>query len=115
MNANQSKENIIMSTATEEIAEEKDVKEILASGEDVGMRIWRAEEPNTGKETHANDYETVGYVLKGKAELHLEDDQIIELTEGKSYLVPKEKEHTYKILETFSAVEATAPPAHLLD
>lgn len=103
---------------TEEIAEAKlpetdESKEIMASGEDVGLRIWRNEEPGTDKETHSSSYETVGYVLKGKAELHLED-QIIELTEGNSYLVPKETEHTYKILETFSAVEATSPPAHLV-
>jgi quercetin dioxygenase-like cupin family protein len=51
-------------------------------------------------------------VLKGKAELHIEHE-VIELSEGDSYLVPKGAEHTYKILETFSAVEATSPPAHL--
>jgi mannose-6-phosphate isomerase-like protein (cupin superfamily) len=106
-----------MSTETKEIAEEKltegnDVKEILASGEDVGLRIWRDEEPGADKEVHTSSYETVGYVLKGKAELHV-NDKVIELTEGDSYLVPKEAEHTYKILETFSAVEATSPPAHL--
>jgi mannose-6-phosphate isomerase-like protein (cupin superfamily) len=106
-----------MSTATEEVAEAKltegnDVKEILASGEDVGLRIWRDEEPGADKEMHSSEYETVGYVLKGKAELHV-NDKVIELEEGKSYLVPKNAEHTYKILETFSAVEATSPPAHL--
>ncbi|MEQ8524012.1 cupin domain-containing protein [Gracilimonas sp.] len=108
-----------MSTATEEIAEEKvqetdEAKEIMASGEDVGLRVWRNEEPGINKETHSSPYETVGYVLKGKAELHLED-QIVELTEGNSYLVPKDVEHTYKIIETFSAVEATSPPAHLIE
>lgn len=107
-----------MSTATEEIAEDKiqetdKAKEIMASGEDVGLRVWKNEEPGTKKETHSSPYETVGYVLKGKAELHLED-QIVELTEGNSYLVPKDAEHTYKIIETFSAVEATSPPAHLI-
>ena len=102
----------------EEIAEGKlpetdEAKEIMASGEDVGLRIWRNEEPGTNKETHTSPYETVGYVLEGKAELHLED-KIIELSEGNSYLVPKDAEHTYKIIETFSAVEATSPPAHLI-
>ncbi|WP_421773053.1 cupin domain-containing protein [Gracilimonas sp.] len=108
-----------MSTATEEIAEEKspetdERKEIMASGEDVGLRIWREEEPGADKEMHSNLYEIVGYVLKGEAELHLDDDQVVELTKGDSYLVPKEAEHMYKIIETFSAVEATSPPAHLL-
>ncbi len=102
---------------TEEIADAKlaegnEVKEIMASGEDVGLRIWRDEEPGADKEMHSNSYETVGYVLKGKAELHL-NDKVIELMEGNSYLVPKDAEHTYKIIETFSAVEATSPPAHL--
>lgn len=96
----------------EKLPEGEDVKEILATGEDVAMRIWREEEPGTDKETHSSPYETVGYVLKGRAELHL-DDEVIELTEGDSYLVPKEAKHTYKITETFSAVEATSPPAHL--
>lgn len=85
----------------------------LASGTDIAMRLWENEEPNDNKEKqkHSRDYETVGYVLKGKAELHLEGQMII-LEKGDSYVVPKGAEHTYKILETFSAVEATSPPAH---
>lgn len=106
-----------MSTVTEEVVEKKlsqgnDAKEILALGENLGLRIWRDEKPNTDKEMHSHIYETVGYVLKGRAELHLED-KVIELVEGDSYLVPKSAEHTYKILETFSAIEATSPPAHI--
>lgn len=106
-----------MSKPIEEIAKGKlpesdDVKEILASGENIGLRIWRNEEPTADKEAHTSNYETVGYVLKGKAELHIEGE-VTELNEGDSYLVPKNTEHTYKILETFSAVEATSPPAHL--
>lgn len=96
----------------EKLPEGEGVKEILATGEHVGMRIWRNEEPGADKETHSSSYETVGYVLKGQAELHLQDE-VIRLKEGDSYLVPKEIPHTYKIIETFSAVEATSPPAHL--
>jgi len=107
----------IMSKSIEEIAKGKlpesdSVKEILASGENLGLRIWRNEEPTADKETHSSDYETVGYVLKGKAELHIEGE-VTELKEGDSYLVPKNTEHTYKILKTFTAVEATSPPANL--
>ncbi|PWN06467.1 cupin domain-containing protein [Rhodohalobacter mucosus] len=106
-----------MNTFSEEISEGKlpksdSAKEILSTGENLGLRIWRDEEPNTDKEPHKTEYETVGYVLKGKAELHLGDD-VTELTPGDSYVVPKGVEHTYKILETFTAVEATSPPAHL--
>lgn len=96
----------------EKLPEGEDVKEILATGENVGLRIWRNEEPGADKETHSSPYETVGYVLKGRAELHL-NDEVIGLKEGDSYLVPKDIPHTYKIIETFSAVEATSPPAHL--
>lgn len=107
----------IMNRKTEisegKLPEANEAKEILATGEDLGMRIWRNEEPGADKDTVSRPYETVGYVLKGKAELHIEGE-VTELNEGDSYLVPKEAEHTYKILETFSAVEATTPPAHLV-
>ncbi len=33
------------------------------------------------------------------------------LEPGDSWLVPAGAEHTYRILETFTAVEATSPPA----
>ena len=56
------------------------------------------------------DYETVGYVIKGRAELHLEG-QVLLLNAGDSWLVPRGASHTYKILEPFTAVEATSPPA----
>lgn len=82
----------------------------LASGIHVAMRLWENEEPSDAKESNSRDYETVGYVLEGKAELHLEGQMVI-LEKGDSWVVPKDAEHTYKILETFSAIEATSPPA----
>ena len=83
----------------------------LASGVNVAMRLWEKEEPNDDKETRSRDYETVGYVIEGKAELHLEGQKLI-LEKGDSWVVPKGAEHTYVILETFTAIEATSPPAH---
>lgn len=83
----------------------------LASGVTVAMRLWENEEPTENKPVRKRDYETVGYVIKGKAELHLEGQKLI-LEKGDSWVVPKGAEHTYKILETFTAVEATSPPAH---
>lgn len=82
----------------------------LASGVSVAMRIWENEEPGDDKEPAKRDYETVGYVIKGKAELHTEGQMLL-LEKGDSWVVPKGASHTYKILETFTAVEATAPPA----
>lgn len=83
----------------------------LASGLNVAMRLWESEEPNDDKETRSRDYETVGYVIEGKAELHLEGQKLI-LEKGDSWVVPKGAQHTYVILETFTAIEATSPPAH---
>ncbi|RKH43426.1 MULTISPECIES: cupin domain-containing protein [Corallococcus] len=80
----------------------------LASGVRVAMRLWEDEPPAEAKPASVRDYETVGYVLKGRAELHLEG-QVILLNPGDSWLVPRGSSHTYKILETFSAVEATSP------
>jgi quercetin dioxygenase-like cupin family protein len=84
----------------------------LASGKFVSMRLWENQEPGEDKPEAARDYETVGYVLEGRAELHLEGQTII-LQAGDSWVVPKGAHHTYKVLETFSAVEATSPPAEV--
>ena len=84
----------------------------LASGKNVAMRLWENEEPNDDKDLHTREYETVGYVISGKAELHLEG-QMVTLEAGDSYVVPKGSAHKYKILESFTAVEATHPPAHV--
>jgi quercetin dioxygenase-like cupin family protein len=82
----------------------------LAAGQHVALRLWEDEQPGEPKPLSSRPYETVGYVLKGRAELHLEG-QVIALEPGASYLVPQGASHTYKILESFSAVEATSPPA----
>ena len=82
----------------------------LASGINIAMRLWEDQEPNDNKEMQKRDYETVGYVIKGKAELHLEGQMVL-LEKGDSWVVPKGASHAYKILETFTAVEATTPPA----
>ena len=86
----------------------------LASGESVSMRLWDGEEPSEPKPEAAREYETVGYVLSGRAELHLEGEVIL-LSAGDSWTVPKGATHTYNILETFTAVEATSPPAEVGD
>lgn len=83
----------------------------LASGKRVGMRLWVSEAPGEPKPPSRRDYETVGYVLGGAAELHLEG-QVVRLAAGDSWVVPEGADHTYKILEEFTAIEATAPPAH---
>jgi quercetin dioxygenase-like cupin family protein len=81
----------------------------LASGKRLAMRMWRDEAPTQDKPAHSHEYEVVGYVISGRAELELEG-QTIRLEPGDSWLVPANARHTYRILETFTAVEATAPP-----
>ncbi|HET9957881.1 MAG TPA: cupin domain-containing protein [Polyangiaceae bacterium] len=96
----------------------------LASGVQLGMRLWR-DEPVTAQsevatqadetartKTVRRDYEVVGYVLQGRAELEIEEQKVV-LKTGDSYVVPRGAAHRYRILEPFSAVEATAPPAHV--
>lgn len=84
----------------------------LASGKTLSMRLWENEQPGEPKEPAAREYETVGYVISGRAELHIES-QIVLLEQGASWVVPKGASHTYKILEPFTAVEATSPPAQV--
>ena len=76
------------------------------------MRLWRDEQPGTDKPAVRRPYETVGFVVSGRAEL-LVEGQVIKLEPGDSWLVPEGAEHTYRILDTFTAVEATAPPAQV--
>ena len=76
------------------------------------MRMWENQPPAEPKAEAQRDYETVGYVIGGRAELHLEGQMVL-LETGDSWVVPKGARHTYKILEPFTAVEATYPPAQV--
>jgi quercetin dioxygenase-like cupin family protein len=81
----------------------------LAMSKSMGMRLWN-EEPTELKPAIRRDYETIGYVISGSAELHSEG-QLVTLKSGDSWVVPKGAEHSYRILDTFTAVEVTHPPA----
>jgi len=85
---------------------------LLASGKSVAMRLWRQEPPEQEDPPHARDYETVGYVIEGRAELEVEG-QMLRLEPGDCWVVPKGATHRYRILEPFTAIEATAPPAQV--
>lgn len=84
----------------------------LASGVSVAMRLWQEKQPNQDKSFHTRPYETVGYVIDGHAKLYI-GEQTVTLSKGDSWVVPKGAEHRYEILEPFTAVEATHPPAHV--
>jgi len=83
----------------------------LASGVHVAMRLWEKEAAGDEKPESRREYETVGYVIAGRAELHLEGQMVL-LEAGDSWVVPRGAAHRYRILEPFTAVEATSPPAH---
>ena len=84
----------------------------LAAGVGMSMRLWEAELPGEPKPVSQRPYETIGYVITGRAELHLEG-QMVFLEPGDSWVVPKGSTHTYRILEPFTAVEVTHPPAEV--
>ena len=86
----------------------------LASGVGLSMRIWRERPPSEAEPEVAREYETVGYVITGRAELHSEGQTVV-LAPGDSWVVPKGARHSYRILETLTAVEATHPPAQVHD
>jgi quercetin dioxygenase-like cupin family protein len=83
----------------------------LASGKSVSMRLWE-EHPGEPVEATAREYETVGYVIKGRAELESEGQRMM-LGPGDSWVVPKGAVHRYRISEEFLAVEATSPPSQV--
>lgn len=83
----------------------------LVAGKRTAMRLWR-ETAGDGGEPTTRDYETVGYVISGRAELRIEGQSVM-LEPGDSWLVPPDAAHSYVILEDFTAVEATSPPAHV--
>ncbi|MEJ5943884.1 cupin domain-containing protein [Pseudokineococcus basanitobsidens] len=86
----------------------------LASGASTSMRMWREQPVGDPAPEVARDYETVGYVIAGRAELSSEG-QVVVLTPGDSWVVPRGAVHTYTIIEPFTAVEATHPPAQVHD
>jgi quercetin dioxygenase-like cupin family protein len=86
----------------------------LATGVGVGMRLWRDQPPGAPQPETARDYETVGYVIAGRAERHSEGQMVL-LEPGDAWVVPRHASDTYKILAPFTAVEATHPPAEIHD
>ena len=82
----------------------------LVNGKSMSMRLWEEQQPGESDEPHARPYETVGFVISGRAELHIEGSMVL-LEPGDSWVVPQGARHTYRILEPFTAVEATHPPA----
>jgi mannose-6-phosphate isomerase-like protein (cupin superfamily) len=82
----------------------------LACGAQMSMRLWVEKEPAMDKPATQREYETVGFVIGGRAELTM-DGQTIELEPGDSWVVPRDTLHSYSIPEAFNAIEVTSPPS----
>lgn len=80
---------------------------LLAGGAHMSLRMWKNETPQN-KEPHGSPYETLGYVISGRAELTIEGESVT-LEPGDSYLVPTNAKHKYRIIEPFTALEAVSP------
>lgn len=87
-------------------------KTYLAAGENVALRAWFYNGEQPPKEWESHDYETVGYVIDGDAELHFADGRVVQLDQGDSWLVPANTRHRYNIDGYFRCVEATSPATH---
>ena len=86
----------------------------LAKGVNVALRMWDEVPGEAPKAPEAREYETVGYVVSGQAEIHF-DGHVVALEQGDSWVVPQGVNHTYRIIAPFTAVEATSPPAREAD
>jgi len=84
----------------------------LASGVHVSMRLWEREDPAEDQAESVREYETIGFVIEGKAELYIEGQRVL-LEPGDSWVVPIGAKHRYKILAPFTAIEVTSPPAEV--
>ncbi len=76
----------------------------------MGVRLRENEQPTEARPESTRDYEMVRYLIKGRAELRI-GGQMVLLEPGDSWVVPEGASHVYKILEPFTAVEATSPPS----
>ena len=90
----------------------KNGQKYLASGKSISMRLWEDLQPGEQKEPSAREYETIGYAIKGRAQLDIEGQSLL-INAGDSWVVPKGSRHSYTIFEPFTAVEATCPPAEV--
>ena len=83
----------------------------LVSGDALSLRRWNEPAGEAG-DPHTRPYETAGYVVSGRVEVHVSGD-VTTCGAGDSYLVPAGAERNYVVVEDLVAVEATSPPAEV--
>ena len=82
----------------------------LAATDTLGMRLWEDQQPGAAETPVSRDYETVGYVVSGRLEVTV-GTTVLDLGPGDSWSVPRGAEHSYRVVDVLTAVEATSPPA----
>lgn len=100
-------------TGSTETAEQKIGSRLLLSGQELTMWRWQVT-PAANAEVNtrtSQDYEVMGYVISGRAELHV-DGRVIPLGPGDSWVVPTGAPHAYVILEPLTAIKTSHPPAN---
>ena len=75
------------------------------------MRLWMEKPGGSQKAPTKRDYETVGYAIAGCAKLAGRTGASPK--PGHAWLVPVGATHQYTIIEPFTAVQATSPPAEV--
>lgn len=67
------------------------------------MRLWRESAEITIRAYPSRTMKTAGYVIviNGHAELEIEG-QTVKLEPGDSWVIPKDSEHRYRILDDFT-------------
>ena len=82
----------------------------LAATDTVAMRLWEDQQPGPAEPSVAREYDTVGYVVSGRVEVTV-GTSVLDLGPGDSWSVPRGAEHSYRVVDVLTAVEATSPPA----
>lgn len=75
------------------------------------MRFWQVDPSVKLSSNLSQDYEAVGYVLEGQAELYV-DSKVITLMPGDAWIIPAGAVYTYRVLKPFKAVEVVHPPRY---
>lgn len=76
------------------------------------MWLWQAtptKQTATVEAFVSQDYEVAGYMVSGKAELHV-DGKVITLKPGDSWVVPTGALHAYRVLQPLTAIRTNHPP-----
>ncbi|MGD1856838.1 MAG: cupin domain-containing protein [Leptolyngbyaceae cyanobacterium] len=85
--------------------------ELFLTGQEISFWHWQAVPDHTNVDSYVSqDYEVMGYVISGQAELYV-DGKVIPLKPGDSWVVPTGAPHAYRIVEPLTAIKVSHPPA----